>query len=183
MAVPKLRIDHALPADIDGGQGRLCAVDEGACHRRDPLGVKVEHLRIGAARVPGLAPSHPGVFIARQAKYSRIGRWEAVQRVRLRCGQACSAGFGGMGAAPAFGGRRLNSIQVNQMAKALGSAVGHSSADHAGIRMHHQDHIVHFFCIHGRQHILDMRLQVDARTQQMRSLAYPRQSDGMGAVP
>jgi hypothetical protein len=117
-----------------------------------------------------------------QAKNRRVGRGKGVQGMGLRCSDAGVSGGAGVGAAPAFPRFGQYRVQIDQVTQALGPAVGHGGAQHAGIRMHHQNHLVHFFGVHGGHHVGDVTFKIEARVKQVGALADPGQGDGMGAV-
>jgi hypothetical protein len=49
--------------------------------------------------------------------------------------------------------------------------------------MHHQNHLVHFFGIHGGHHVGDVGFQINTGLEQMGALTHPGQGDGMSTVP
>jgi hypothetical protein len=49
--------------------------------------------------------------------------------------------------------------------------------------MHDQNHLVHFFGVHGGHHVRDVTFKINARVQQMGTLTQPGQGHSMDAVP
>ena len=124
----------------------------------------------------------PSVVNVAQTKHRWVRGWKGVQGISMGCGDACVAGGTRVGTAPAFAGLGQYGVQIDQMLKPLRPAGGHGGAQHAGVGVHHQHHIVHFFGIHGGHHVLNVRFQIDVGAQQVGTFAHASQRDGVSPV-
>ncbi len=116
MAIPEQGADHALAADIDGGQRGLRAIDESAGDARNALWIKLEDMVVRPAWVARLTARDPSMIVTRQSEYRRIRRWKTVQRIGLEGRDAGSACIRRMGSAPTLARFGQDRIQINQMA-------------------------------------------------------------------
>ena len=163
--------------------GRRGAADEGARHGSHALGIEIERLRVGVARVRRLAAAHPVGGGAGEAKGGRgVGRGKGVLRIALRAGDARGAGLGRLTAAPAFAGRGQHGVDVDQVRDLPRPPVGHGGAEHAGVAVHDEDAALHLFGIQRAQHVGDVRFQVDRGREQVGAFAAAGERDGVRAV-
>ncbi|KAK0347484.1 hypothetical protein LTR94_002338 [Friedmanniomyces endolithicus] len=77
----------------------------------------------------------------------------------------------------------MGGVQIDQLADALGRAIGDTGDHHPAIAVPDQDDILQPLERHQRHDVLDMRVEVDVGVQQMGALAKARQRRAMDLMP
>ena len=155
-ALPKLRVNHAAPHGIDGCQGWNGAIDEGARNAGNASCIKIQDMLVGPAGMRRLSPLYPIVIFGSQAKHRRVGWWETVVDAFSGSIDARLLRGAGMRAAPTLAWFGNHCVEVDQMLQSIGTPVSDRGAQHAGIRVHNQNGVLHFLRIERLQHILHM---------------------------
>ena len=103
-----------------------------------------------------LSPLYPIVIFGSQTKHRRVGWWETVVDAFGGSIDARLLRGAGMRAAPTLAWFGNHCVEVDQVLQSIGTPVSDRGAQHAGIRVHNQNGVLHFLGIERLQHILHM---------------------------